>query len=223
MTNQSEFAEVAVNPRTRLYEDFNLALHAMAQPLTVLLGTLGALSLRGPSPPDANRYLQMSYKEVERLCGLMASMRGLLDRAQFDAVVAPTDLNQLIDSIPDREDSASYQFALHASATEADRGIQVLADPDRAVEAVRAVLRALSGHSYAGERIELSIDSSDGFAVLTLRPVNAQIKRLSSIDRLHLSLAEESIRSQEGIFEYLEQPISISIKLPIVKQEALLT
>jgi signal transduction histidine kinase len=220
MKSQTQFAGLEMSPQTRLYEDLASALHAMAQPLTVLRGALGALSLRRPSASDSQRYFQMSYTQVERLCGLMTSMRSLLDSAQCDAVAVPTQLCDLLDSIPDHEESNPYPLFLQIREAEADCGIQVLADLDRTVEAVHAVLRALSGHFLTGGRIELAVDIRDGFAVFTMCPVDAEINRLSSIDRLHLSLAEASIRSQEGLFEYLENPFRISLKLPIIVEHS---
>jgi hypothetical protein len=220
MTNETRCAGIEPNPRMRLCEDFALALHAMAQPLTVLRGTFGALSLRRPSASDTERYFRMSHTQVERLCGLMTSMRGLLDSAQCSAVPVPTNLCDLLDSIPDHEESNPNPLFLEIRETKIDCEIRVLADLDRTVQAVHAVLRAVSGHFLTGGRIGLSVNMCDGFAVFNMRPVDAQINRLNSIDRLHLSLAEESIRSQEGFFDYQEDPLHISLGLPVISEDA---
>ena len=55
-------------------------LHALAQPLTVLRGALGALTMRGAVRPEAaSRYLEMSNTQVERLCSLLSGLQNLLD------------------------------------------------------------------------------------------------------------------------------------------------
>ena len=80
-----------IEQHAQLREDLDLALHSMAQPLTVLRGALGALLLRGASAPEAGRYLEMSQAQVERLCDLITYTRSLLDAIHFEAA-STTDL-----------------------------------------------------------------------------------------------------------------------------------
>jgi len=87
MRDEAEIAGLEVSPQMRLCQDLDRALHAMAQPLTVLRGALGALTLASPSVSDGQRYLQVSNRQVERLCSLMSSMRFLLDSVQADPEV----------------------------------------------------------------------------------------------------------------------------------------
>ena len=55
-------------------------LHALAQPLTILRGALGALTMHGAVPPQAaRRYLEMSNTQVDRLCSLLSCLQNLLD------------------------------------------------------------------------------------------------------------------------------------------------
>jgi signal transduction histidine kinase len=54
-------------------------LHALAQPLTILRGALGALTMRDAVRPEAaSRYLEMSNTQVERLCDLLSDLQNLL-------------------------------------------------------------------------------------------------------------------------------------------------
>jgi hypothetical protein len=62
-------------------------LHALAQPLTVLRGALGALTMRGAVRPEAaSRYLEMSNTQVERLCDLLSGLQNLLDGVRSEPV-----------------------------------------------------------------------------------------------------------------------------------------
>lgn len=218
MTNEAHMAAAESDVKTRLCEGFAQALHAMAQPLTVLLGTLGALKMRGASGPDAGRYLEMSHTQVERLCGLMTGVQCLLDQVQCDPVCIPVNLCQVIASILEDEDSNLWRSGLRMSVAKLDGDVQVLADQGRTKHAVQAILRAISGISSKGDEIYFKVDPHDGFADLMVHVINADGKRLSSIERLHLSLAETSIRSQQGHFEFWPEPLRITLKLPLHHQ-----
>jgi hypothetical protein len=66
-----------------LCREFDEGLHALAQPLTILRGILGALTMGDAvSPQAASRYLEMSNTEVERMCSLLAGLQNLLVRVQ---------------------------------------------------------------------------------------------------------------------------------------------
>ena len=83
----------------RLCEDMENGLHAMAQPLTVLRGALGALAMRGGVTAESNRYLEMSNQQVERLCSLMFRLQDLLDAHRSEAACAKVNLWELTASL----------------------------------------------------------------------------------------------------------------------------
>jgi hypothetical protein len=64
-------------------------LHALAQPLTILRGALGALTIRGAVRPEtATRYLEMSNTQVDRLCNLLSGLHNLLDGVRSEPACA---------------------------------------------------------------------------------------------------------------------------------------
>jgi hypothetical protein len=203
----------------RLCEEFDSALHAMAQPLTVLRGALGALKLRGSLAVDADRYVDLSNIQVDRICVLMSGMRTLLDDFQFDAVCAPTNLGELIAAIVEKEDFSLQRSGLRISVAKADHELRVIADPVRTEHAMRAVLSAVAAASSQDGEIHLTLDPRDGFADVTVHAPLADEKKLTSADRLGLSIAEASIRSQHGFFECFAEPLRISLKLPLHDHE----
>jgi len=205
--------------KTRLCEDLAFSLHAMAQPLTVLRGSLGALSLRGASDGDANRYVELSNHQVERLCSLMSGMRILLDNFQSDAVCAPTNLGELISAAVNAADSNLLRFGPRVSIAEIDGGVEVLADTARAEDAIGAVLATVAGASTHGDEVHVTVELRDGFAGVMVCAAHANEKKLTSIDRLRLMVAEGSVRSQQGIFEYSEDPLYVSLKFPLHDRE----
>ena len=213
--NELHPAVTAVDLKARLYEDFALALHAMAQPLTVLRGATGLLKLRGASGPDADRYLEMSHTQVERLCSLMEGMRSLLDNVQCVSASNPTNLWELVESVLDDEGSYLTEAGLRISAAQTGHDIHVLADPILAGHAIKAALRAITAVSQKGDTIYLTVNPRDGFGDLMVHTLGADGKRLGSIERFHLSVAEVSIRNQHGFFECLSDPFRVSLKFPL--------
>jgi len=215
MKSGTQGAELKVDPQRQLCEDVALALHSMAQPLTILRGAIGALTLGCVPAIDVDRYIELSNTQVERLCSMLSGMRMLLDNFQFDAVCAPTNLRELIASIIENEDSGLHRSGLQISVEEFKPEFQVLADPVRTEQAIHAVLAALATASSVGDEITLTFERRDSFADVTMHAKDAEEKKLTAVDRFRLSVAEASIRSQHGVFERLADPLRISFRLPL--------
>jgi len=219
MNGHAQLREMECDVKARLCDDFAFTLHAMAQPLTVLRGALGALSLRGASASDANRYVELSNAQVERLCSLMSGMNMLLADFQTEATCTPTNLGELIAAAAETGDGDARRSAARISIAEVDHRIQILADRPRAEDAIRAVLAAVGGVSTPDDEIYLAVDLRDGFADVTVHAMRADEKKLTSVDRLRLMVAEASVRSQQGIFELCSEPLRISLKFALHDQE----
>jgi len=219
MKSHAQLPGMECDLKARLCEDFAFTLHAMAQPLTVLRGALGALSLQGASASDANRYVELSNAQVERLCSLMSGMSMLLDGHQTEAICAPTKLEELIAAATETGDGDLRRFSLRISVPKVDHTIQILADPARAEDAIGAVLAAISTASTHGDEIYLTVELRDGFADVIVHAMRANEAKLTSIDRLRLMVAEASVRSQRGVFEFSPDPLRVSLKFPLHDQE----
>jgi hypothetical protein len=219
MSNESHSGIMEANIQSRFCEDFSLALHAMAQPLTVLRGTLGTLKHRGTSASDAERYLEMSHRQVERLCDLVSGMRNLLDTVQFDAVCTATNLWELTASMVDRERCSLQQRGTRISLAKTNGDVWVLADSVRTELAISAALRVLWENTASGDEISVCLSSHDGFAELAVHAKSAVRTKMNSADRLYLSLAEACIDSEHGHFRFTADPLSFEIGLPLCLEE----
>lgn len=218
-TDAMQIGGLECSLQTKLCEDFALALHAMAQPLTVLRGALGALMLRGASTTDAGRYLELSNTQVERLCTMLSSMSSLVDSFQFNAVCAPTNLWELMASFIENEESSLHRCGVRTSLAKADGEVQALADPERTELAMQAVLASVATASSRGDEIYVTVEERDGLAGVTVLAPQANKKKLTSIDRLRFSVAEAGVLSQKGQFQYQEDPLRIALKLPLYDRE----
>lgn len=201
-----------MSPQRQLCDNLGNGLHAMAQPLTVLRGALGALMMRPASGADNNRYLELSNMQVERLCSLMSGLRELLDAAQSDPVCEQIDLWELLSPMID---SILQNTGVRIAASKPSRHIEVIGDHARTGHAFQAVLTAARAQSSRGDVIHVDLLPHDGFLDVTVQGQNARGKSLGSVDRFYLSLAEANIRSQGGLYECVEDPFRVSLKLPL--------
>jgi hypothetical protein len=97
-----------------LCRELDQGLHALAQPLTILRGALGALTMRDAVPAQAaSRYLEMSNTQVERLCSLLSGLQNLLDGVRSAPACTEIKLPLL-----DKEERTIETLNSHASVHE---------------------------------------------------------------------------------------------------------
>ena len=209
-----------ITPSSSLLAQLADGLHAMAQPLTVLRGALGALQLWDrAAAAERQRYVEMSATQTERLCDIMCCLRSLVDAAQIEAVCAPVDLQELVASVVEDFAVVCHSSDLRIVVSSSDGCMQVFADRARTEQALRSALKTIAAVSVRGDEIQLQILSDGGFVGFVLQNGRKHRKSLGSGDRLELSLAEASVRSQQGGFEFSENPFRISIRLPMASLE----
>jgi signal transduction histidine kinase len=222
--NLREAKKAASDPQAVLYSELAAGLHAMAQPLTIVRGALCALTLHQDVPPASQRYLDMSSQQLDRLCDLMSSLRSLLETTQFNANCVTVELWELISPILEDLDAALRKSGVQiAPGNPEQSAVHAIADPVRTEQALRAALNTAVSVASRGDRILLDILPRDGFVDLTIQNRNPHGKGLGYSDRLSLSLVKASIRSQQGIYECVEDPLCISLKLPLQEAEEMST
>jgi signal transduction histidine kinase len=90
-------------------------LHALAQPLTILRGALGALTMRGAVRPEtASRYLEMSSTQVDRLCNLLSGLHSLLDGVRSEPACMEIEF-PLLDEEERKTEMANRHTPVHES------------------------------------------------------------------------------------------------------------
>lgn len=199
-----------------LYADLANGLHAMAQPLTILRGALGALAMAKAVGPGHERYLEMSTREIERLCDTMFCLQGLLDAASYPADCKPTPLVELIETVLDLQRTLPDGFHIEAALPAAPTDL--LCDAGRTELALRVAVKTLASVADRGCVLKFSVNARPGIVDLMVLAEGAPGKRLGSSQRLGLSLMEASLRSQQGTVEFSEDPLRIVLRLPVQSQ-----
>ena len=206
-----------------LCSELDEGLHALAQPLTILRGALGVLTMRGAVPPDASRYLEMSNAQVDQLCALLSGLRNLLDGVQYEPACKEIDLWYLVASVLENRQAESRDSMQRISLAKPDCEFRVKADPVRTEQALHAVLNAAEAQSQSPDDICMDISRRSGFANLKLLCTRSKRKNLTAINRLHLLVAEANVRKQQGLYECSEFPFQISINFPLLDGEQRIT
>jgi len=198
------------------YSQLAEGLHAMAQPLTIVRGALGALTLGKGIAPQQERYVRMSTEQVERLCDLMSGLQDLLDAAQFDGECVSLDLWEIVDLVlEDLDRPVLRPSGVQISAVKPNERICVIGDSFRTEKALRTALKTAVSLSSPGDSIQLEILIDDGFADLVVQNRKRHSKGLGSIERFNLALVQANVRCQAGVYACVEDPLHLSIKLPL--------
>jgi predicted RNA-binding protein YlqC (UPF0109 family) len=198
-----------------LCADLANGLHAMAQPLTVLRGALGALTLAKAFAPEQERYLEMSTRQAERLCDMMSTLQGLVHAAMFKPNRAAVDLWQVIENVLYDPDPALETAGIRIEAARSADSIRVVGDAGRMEQALRAALKTAALVSSRDRVLQVEILSRNGLVDLIVKASGNSRKSFDSSDRLTLALAEANLRSQQGMVEWSEDPLRIVLKIPI--------
>jgi hypothetical protein len=194
-------------------------LHAMAQPLTILRGALGALTLAKAVAPGSERYLEMSSVQVERLCAMLASLQGLLDTAQLVADSTMFDLAEVIGMVLDDFEPNLQKSGLRMQATRPEQPIFAVGDAGRSEVALHACLQIATAISMPGDTVAVKWQVGDGFAEVTVAHERMRGAELGSSERLSLALAEANLRSQGGFFAYIQDPFESSLRIPLQRPD----
>jgi signal transduction histidine kinase len=223
---QGHFVDDAiVEPPSLPLSELADGLHAMAQPLTILRGAMCALTFQDHIEPASRRYLDMSTKQVDRLCDLMAGMQNLLHAMQTKNKFASFDLMELLDPILEQQQAAACESGVQIAVTKPEHPLYVFGEEQGVEQACSAALKAAIAFSHANDRLEVQIAPHNGFASLTLRNegfnASSRGKNLGSFERFYLTVIESIIRSQCGVYEFTDIPFSMSLHLRISDEPGL--
>ena len=203
-----------------MYAELANGLHAMAQPLTILRGALGAMSLRATGVSSHERYLEMSNKQMDRLCDMMSGLQGLLDAALFEARCNATEVWEAVEAVVEEVGTSLQDSGVRIETTRPDRPLLAIGDAGRIEQSVRAALKTAASLCHRDDIVQFQILERDGSVELSVRAESVPGRGLGSHDRLSLALVEANTRSQHGTYQCTEDPLCISVNLPLQSQVA---
>lgn len=190
-------------------------LHAMAQPLTILRGTLAAMTLR--EEIDHQHYMEMSSRQVDRLCEVMASLQNLLVVKRYEPECNEFDLWKVLSPFVEDRRRELEIVGVRLTTNGPSRSAWVKGDVERTKYAVFAAVNMACAAAAKGDELRLSVDAHGDHVEIALENTCKPMGRLSASDRLCLASAEASIRSQLGKFAVMENPLRMVMSLPATR------
>jgi hypothetical protein len=205
--------------RARFLANMSEGLHAMAQPLTILRSSVAASAAPGVDALKQRRYLDLSSQQIERACCLFEFLQDFVIASQIEADCVPIELADLLASVANDQRAALEASGIELSVVTPSGLPTVMGDVTRTRQALSAGLKFAASVSVAGDVVELLASASHGHVELIIRNDRVHGRPLNSSERLSLSLAEANILSQQGEYEYAEDPFCARMTLPVQSSE----
>jgi light-regulated signal transduction histidine kinase (bacteriophytochrome) len=199
----------------RLCSYMSQGLHALAQPLTIVRSAMAALTTPGVTAVERRRYLELSTQNVERTCSLFECLQDLVIASQIEANCEPMELSQLLADVADDQKTALQASSVELRIAIPDSLPNLRGDAARTMQAISSALKIAASVSSPGDVVELLAKARNGFVELILQNSRINSRPLNSSERLSLALAEANIRSQQGKYDCVEDPLRVFIALPL--------
>jgi light-regulated signal transduction histidine kinase (bacteriophytochrome) len=197
------------------YTDLADGLHAMAQPLTILRSAVAMLSLANEPGVPRHRCLDISARQIERVCDLFASLQDLVASRLEPASSAPMDLQALVTRMMEDRAAAFRERGIKIVAMRRDPLPLVLGDAQRAELAIAAVLEVALSASAQADEIEIQTRREGNFVELIVAHRQDRGRNLNAGELVNLSVAKANILSQQGKYLGSTEPFRVSLALPI--------
>jgi signal transduction histidine kinase len=209
---------VPANDHARFCADVANGLHALAQPLSILRAAVEMISVSEKTA--RRRYLDIAEQQMNRTSRLFTSLQNLVASELEPAHCTRFDLWELLAPMIEDRKPALRELGIAIAASKPDSAQPVFADAARTQQAICAILEIATSNSSPGDRIELKTSQSGGFVEFTVTGADSETRRMSSTDRLNLSVAKQSIVGQQGAFDFCEEPFRVSFTLPVSESGA---
>jgi len=210
---------VTGDERVRLLANMAEALHAIAQPLTILRSSVAAAATVGIDPIKQRRYLELSTQQVERLCSQFECIQDLVIASQTQAECAPIELSGLLAAVVRDKQAELKTSGIELRVVIPGSLPAVLGDATRTLQALLAGLKMAASVSIAGDEVDLLANAGNGYLDLVVRSGRTRGRSLNSSERLGLFLAEMNILSQQGKYECTDDPFRVVLRLPLQNVE----
>jgi len=198
-----------------LCADLSDGLHALAQPLTILRSALAMLSLHGETGAEDRRYLDLSIKQIDRTCGLYASIRNLVASRLEPPQIVSFDLRGMVARTIEYRRPALQGRGVEIAAVKAGRAMPVFGDLQKTEQAVSVLLETASSVLTRGDAVEVSVHRSGDVVEVLVEGKRSKGMNIKPSDRLNLSLAKSDILTQHGTFHCTEEPFRVTLGWPV--------
>ena len=190
-------------------------LHAAAQPLTVLLASLGKGHTDRMNSVELRELTASSEAEVQRVCTLFSCLQQLVMIESVRPQLSPTPILPLLAYAVDGVNLMFQQDGIALSSIVPDTCPSVLIDRARTLQALSRVLLVVHRLSGAQDTIELIASPSADAVQILVRNLHLSVAVIDAEASLSIAVAEANMRSQQAGLSLSLQPFTVRIDLPL--------
>jgi hypothetical protein len=194
----------------------NLAqgIHAMAQPLAVLMASLSKDQTDQMNLDELRELTATSAAEVQRACTLFGCLQQLVIVESIKPQLSPTLLLPVLSAASEGVDLLFQQDGISLRSVGPDICPPVLIHRARTLQALSRVLLIVHGLSRAQDTVELITAPSADAVQIVVRNLNVSVAAMNAEGSLSMAVAEANMRSQHSDFTLSLRPFTVSIELP---------
>ena len=188
-------------------------LHAAAQPLTILLASLGKEHTDPMSTAELRELTAGSAIQVQRVCSLFNCLQQLVIAESTTPQLSSTPILPLLTHVVDGVNQMFEKDGMSFSSVLPDKCLPVLINRGRTRQALMSVLLIAHLLSKTKDTIEFIAASLAATVQIVVRNSNLFVDRMETEASLSMALAEANIRSQRGSLSWSLRPLNVQIEL----------
>jgi hypothetical protein len=197
-----------------LCSNLSYGIHAAAQPLTVLLASLGKAHTDRLNTEELRELTASSSEEVKRVCTLFSYLQDLVIAESIKPRLSATAILPLLASAAEAVKLLFHKDGMILSSTVPEACPLVLINRPRTLRAFSSVLLTAHALSTARDHVELIASSSNHGMQIVVRSSSLSMTAANAEARLSMAAAEANIRSQQAGLQWSQQPFNVLIDLP---------
>jgi hypothetical protein len=195
----------------------NLAqgIHAVAQPLAVLLASLSTDHTDEMSCDELRELAASSATEVQRVCASFSCLQQLVITESIKPEVSPTPILPLLAYAADGVNLLFQQDGIALNSVLPDTCPLALINRARTLQALSRVLLVVHRLSSPQDMVELIASSSANAVQIIVRNLRLSVAVVDAEASLSIAVAEANMRSQQAGLSLSLQPFTVRIDLPM--------
>jgi hypothetical protein len=197
-----------------LCSNLTQGIHAVAQPLAVLLASLSKDYTDQMNCDQLRELTATSAAEVKRVCTLFSSLQQLVMAETIKPQLSPTPLLPLLAYAADGINLVFQRDGMSLCSALPDTCPPVLIHRARTLQALSRVLLIVHGLSRARDTVELIASASANAVRIVIQNLNLSAPTINAEARLSMAVAEANMRSQQAGLSLSLQPFTVCIELP---------
>jgi hypothetical protein len=212
-TSSFEESSVSVAVPAMFCSHLERGLHAAAQPLTILLASLGKGYTDPMSTAELRELTASSAVQVQRVCSLFSCLQQLVIAESIPPQLSSTPIQPLLTHVADGVNLMFEKDGMSFNPVVPDKCRPGLINRPRTHQALMSVLLIAHLLSKTRDTIEFVAASSAEAIQIIVRNANSFVDQLDTETSLSMALAEANIRSQRGNLSWSLQPFNVQIEL----------